>query len=52
MWWETLPGLIASWAAAIVALIYLTRQIWKATKFGKKVAIALGRLIELGTTEE
>lgn len=52
MWWETLPGLIAVWSAAVAGLIYLTRQIWKATRFGKKVAVAFGRLIELGTTEE
>ncbi len=51
MFWETLPGLIAVWSAAVAGLIYLTRQIWKATKFGKKVAVALGRLIELGTTD-
>ena len=52
MWWETLPGLFVAWSAAVAGLIYLTRQIWHATKFGKKVAVALGRLIELGTTEE
>ncbi len=52
MWWETLPGLIAVWSAAVAGLIYLSRQIWKATRFGRKVTVALGRLIELGTTEE
>ncbi len=52
MWWETLPGLITLWAGAIAGLTYLTRQAWRATKFGKRVTEAVGRLIHLGTTDQ
>ena len=52
MWWETLPGLIASWSVAVAGLIYLTTKAWGAARFGKRVTVAFGRLIELGTTEE
>ncbi len=51
MWWESLPGLITIWSAAVAGLIYLTRQIWRASKFGRKVTIAMVRLINIGTAE-
>ncbi len=52
MWWETLPGLITLWAGATAGVVYLTRQAWRATKFGKRVTEAVGRLIHLGTTDQ
>ncbi len=52
MWWETLPGFITLWAGALAGLVYLTRQAWRATKFGKKVTEAAVRLILLGTTDQ
>ncbi len=59
MWWETLPGFITLWAGAIAGLagaiaglVYLTRQAWRATKFGKRVTEAVVRLILLGTTDQ
>ncbi len=52
MWWETLPGLIATWTVATAGVVYLSTQIWKATRFGKKVAVAFGRLIQIGMTDK
>lgn len=52
MWWETVPGLITLWATATAGVVYLGRQAWRATKFGKKVAAAVGRLILIGTTDK
>ncbi len=59
MWWETVPGLITLWtgavaglAAAVAGLGYLARQTWRATKSGKRLAGAVGRLILIGTTDQ
>ena len=59
MWWETIPGLITLWAgavaglaAAVAGLGYLGRQLWLATKVGKRVTGAVGRLIHIGTTDQ
>lgn len=51
MWWETIPGLITLWATATAGVVYLTRQAWRATKLGRRVAGAVGRLILIGTTD-
>ncbi|KKK62209.1 hypothetical protein LCGC14_3006640 [marine sediment metagenome] len=52
MWWETVPGLITLWATATAGVVYLVRQAWRATKFGRKVTGALRRLILIGTTDQ
>ncbi len=52
MWWETIPGLITLWATATAGLIFLGRQVWRATKIGKQVTAAVGRLILIGTTNQ
>lgn len=51
MFWETLPGLIASWSAAIAGLIYLISKIGRAWSFTRRLAAGVARLIELGTTD-
>ena len=52
MWWETVPGLITLWATATAGVVYLSRKAWHATKFGKKVMLAVSRLILIGTTDQ
>ncbi len=52
MWWETVPGLITLWATATAGLLFLGGQAWRATKVGKRVAGAVGRLILIGTTDK
>ncbi len=52
MWWESVPGLIIIWSTAVAGLIYLVRQLWRATKFGRKVTVAVGRLINISTTTD
>jgi hypothetical protein len=52
MWWETVPGLITLWATATAGVLYLIRQAWRATKLGKKLAGAVGRLMLIGTTDK
>jgi hypothetical protein len=52
MWWETVPGLITLWATATAASLYLIRVAWRATKVGRRLAGAVGRLILIGTTDK
>ncbi len=52
MWWETVPGLITLWATATAGVISLTRQAWRVTKSGQRLAGAVGRLILIGTTDK
>ncbi len=52
MWWESVPGLIAIWSAAVAGVLYLIHQLWRATKFGRKVTVAVLRLIHIGTTTD
>ncbi len=52
MWWETLPAQIATWSAAVAGLLYLARKAWRALRFGKRLTIAVGRLIEIGDTTD
>lgn len=49
--WETLPGIIASWAAAIAGLGYLVKVAWRGWKRTRKISIAVGRLLEIGDAE-
>ena len=48
--WETMPGLVASYAAAVAGLIYITSKIWRAAQVGRRVARSVGRLIAIGDT--
>jgi hypothetical protein len=50
MFWDTIPGAIASWAAAIAGLIYLSKRAWGALQFGRSVTAGVVRLIQIGTT--
>ena len=52
MWWETIPGLITLWATATAGVVYLARQAWRATKSGRRVTAAVGRLIQIGTADQ
>lgn len=52
MFWETLPGLLASWAAAVAGLLYLSRKLWHGllhTSRGlRRLVTAVARLLEIG----
>ena len=48
--WETVPGLVASYAAAVAGLIYIASRFWLAARVGKRVARSVARLIEIGDT--
>jgi len=50
MFWDTIPGAIASWAAAVAGLIYLAQKTWRALQFGRRVTAGVARLIRIGTT--
>jgi hypothetical protein len=51
MWWETIPGLLVLWAAALSGLLYLASRLWRALRFTQQVSAAVGRLILIGTTD-
>lgn len=50
--WETLPGLIASWAAAFVALGWLGKKGWAAAvrswRWLRNIVVSIDRLLEIG----
>ena len=48
MFWETVPGLVASWAAAVAASLYLASKLWHFLRVGRQVTTAVLRLTEIG----
>ncbi len=52
MWWETIPGLLVLWAAALSGLLYLVSRMWRALIYTRRLSAAVGRLILIGTTDQ
>lgn len=56
MFWETLPGVIASWAAAVAGLLYLAKKLWKALLRSRRglqrFLTAVIKLLEIGDKQE
>lgn len=46
-----LPVIIAAWAAAIAGLIYIIKKVWGAARFGRRLTVAAGRLIDIAETD-
>lgn len=47
-WWEIWPPIVASWGAALVAVGFIARWLWKASKWGRRATKAILRLAEIG----
>lgn len=52
MFWETLPGLVASWAAAAAGVAYLVRLVWRGVRLTRRISVSVARLIEIGDEDE
>lgn len=52
MFWETLPGAIASWAAALAALGFIANRVISAWKTTQRIVLLVSRLTEIASPDE
>lgn len=51
MFWETIPGQIATYAAAVVGIGVIARAVWKSLRVGRRVTKAIVNLAEIGDVD-